>query len=105
MNGDDETPWTIQISRPAQKALRRLPSERDRLLRGISALPAGDVVRLQGTTDEFRLRIGDWRVRFPPRLRPARHRRRGHRPPRSGLPRAVSDLTRGLWRRPAPASS
>lgn len=64
MNGDDETPWTIQMSRPAQKALRRLPSERDRLLRGISALPAGDVVRLQGTTDEFRLRIGDWRVRF-----------------------------------------
>ncbi len=36
MNGDDETPWTIQMSRPAQKALRRLPSERDRLLRGIT---------------------------------------------------------------------
>ncbi len=61
---DDEGPWVIQVSRPAQKALRRLPSERARLLRGISALPAGDVVRLQGATDEFRLRIGDWRVRF-----------------------------------------
>ncbi len=58
-------PWVIQVSRPAQKALRRVPSERERLLRGINALPAGDVVRLQGgATDEFRLRIGPWRVRF-----------------------------------------
>ncbi len=61
---DDEGRWVIQVSRPAQKALRRLPSERVRLMRGIDALPAGDVVRLQGATDEFRLRIGDWRVRF-----------------------------------------
>ncbi len=58
-------PWVIQVSRPAQKALRRVPSERERLLRGINALPAGDVVRLQGgATDEFRLRVGHWRVRF-----------------------------------------
>ncbi len=24
----------------------------------------GDVTKLKGTTDEYRLRVGDWRVRF-----------------------------------------
>ncbi len=27
-------------------------------------LPAGDVVKLTGMDDEWRLRVGDWRVRF-----------------------------------------
>lgn len=26
--------------------------------------PAGDVVKLTGSDDEWRLRVGDWRVRF-----------------------------------------
>ncbi len=34
-----------------------------RLERAISVLPQGDVRRLQGS-DEYRLRIGDWRVLF-----------------------------------------
>ncbi|MGH9063368.1 MAG: type II toxin-antitoxin system RelE family toxin [Acidimicrobiales bacterium] len=30
----------------------------------IDALPDGDVRRLRGRQDEWRLRVGDWRVRF-----------------------------------------
>lgn len=30
----------------------------------IDRLPAGDTKRLVGSTDRWRLRVGDWRVRF-----------------------------------------
>jgi len=30
----------------------------------IDRLPAGDVRRLRGRSPEWRLRVGDWRVRF-----------------------------------------
>lgn len=59
----NEQEWMIQLARPAQKALRQRPSERDRLQRAIAALPAGDVRRLQGS-DDYRLRVADWRITF-----------------------------------------
>ena len=47
------------------KTLKRLPRpERERLLNAIAALPTGDVRPLQGLPGEWRLRVGDWRVRF-----------------------------------------
>ena len=47
------------------KTLKRLPrQERERLLDAIATLPAGDVRPLQGLPGEWRLRVGDWRVRF-----------------------------------------
>src|ERR1700678_288501 len=53
----------------ARKDLRRIdPPTRERILRAIARLAqgaelTGDVKRLQGS-HEYRLRVGDWRVRF-----------------------------------------
>jgi mRNA interferase RelE/StbE len=53
----------------ARRDLRRLdPPVQRRVVEALERLtgdpPAGDVVRLAGVEDEWRLRIGDWRVRF-----------------------------------------
>ena len=53
----------------AKRDLRRLdqPVQRrviDALDRLVGDPPAGDVVKLTGPGDEWRLRVGDWRVRF-----------------------------------------
>jgi mRNA interferase RelE/StbE len=64
-----EPHWRVVVDERARKDLRRLdPPTRDRILRAISRLGqsaelTGDVKRLRGT-DEYRLRVGDWRVRF-----------------------------------------
>ncbi len=60
----------VDFTRNAQRDLRRLdPQIRQRLLAGIKGLrldpPQGDIKRLAGVDPaEWRLRIGDWRVRF-----------------------------------------
>jgi mRNA interferase RelE/StbE len=52
----------------AEKDLRRLdPPTRERVRQALARLVTtgqGDVRRLQGLEDEYRLRVGDWRVRF-----------------------------------------
>jgi len=40
---------------------RRITSALDRL---VADPPRGDIVKLTGTDDEWRLRVGEWRVRF-----------------------------------------
>jgi mRNA interferase RelE/StbE len=51
------------IAPAATKALRKLPrDEQERILAAIRRLPAGDVRRLKGRRDEWRLRVGDWRA-------------------------------------------
>jgi mRNA interferase RelE/StbE len=47
-----------RLDRPVQ---RRIVEALDRL---VGDPPVGDVVRLAGVDDEWRLRVGDWRVRF-----------------------------------------
>jgi mRNA interferase RelE/StbE len=43
--------------------LRRLPrNERERILRAVERLPAGDVRQLKGAQGEWRLRVGNWRA-------------------------------------------
>lgn len=45
--------------------MRRLGRvDRQRLERGIDALPAGDIKRLEGSEGLWRLRVGNWRVIF-----------------------------------------
>lgn len=57
--------WRILVAPAALKALRRLNRiDRERIAAAIDALPAGDVLRLKGSKKEWRLRVGDWRVRF-----------------------------------------
>lgn len=52
-----------------RRDLRRLdtPVQRrvtDALDRLVADPPQGDIVKLTGSADEYRLRVGDWRVRF-----------------------------------------
>ena len=55
----------ITYAKQATKALMRLDvPTRQRIRQGIHKLPDGDVKRLKGFTDVYRLRIGDWRVTF-----------------------------------------
>jgi mRNA interferase RelE/StbE len=59
--------WRVETSSRARRDLRRLdPPVRARVVDAINRLvsepPAGDVIKLQGREDEWRLRTGDWRV-------------------------------------------
>ena len=61
----------IRYTRAAAKALTRMPTNTAQLIRGkirqYAADPASlanNVKKLQGCEDEYRLRVGDWRVIF-----------------------------------------
>lgn len=61
--------WRVVVDDRARKDLRRLdPQTRRRVLSAIARLAqgaqlVGDIKRLSGSS-EYRLRVGDWRVRF-----------------------------------------
>jgi mRNA interferase RelE/StbE len=60
--------WRVEFTSRAVRDLRQLdPPVRRRILDALDRLvadpPAGDVVKLTGR-DEWRLRVGDWRVRM-----------------------------------------
>jgi mRNA interferase RelE/StbE len=60
--------WRVELSKRAARDLRQLdPQVRRRVIDSLEGLvsdpPKGDVVRLRGS-DEWRLRVGAWRVRF-----------------------------------------
>lgn len=67
---DQEPYWTVELSRRALRDLQRLnPPIRARVLDAIQGLkfepPVGDITRMVGMTPpQWRLRVGDWRVRF-----------------------------------------
>jgi mRNA interferase RelE/StbE len=60
--------WAVVLTASAQRDLRRLDRPvATRILDALARLAdtgQGDVTRLQGVADEWRLRVGDWRVRF-----------------------------------------
>jgi len=64
-----EPHWHVVVDDRARKDLRRIdPPTRKRILNAITRLAqdaelTGDVKRLRGS-HEYRLRVGDWRVRF-----------------------------------------
>jgi mRNA interferase RelE/StbE len=64
-----EPHWRVVIDDRARKDLRRIdPPTRQRILSAIARLAqgaelTGDAKRLRGS-HEYRLRVGDWRVRF-----------------------------------------
>jgi mRNA interferase RelE/StbE len=61
--------WRVVIDDRARKDLRQVdPPNRKRILAAITKLGqsaelTGDIKRLKGSS-EYRLRVGDWRVRF-----------------------------------------
>jgi mRNA interferase RelE/StbE len=59
--------WTVVIEAAARKALQRVPGTvRERILRALIALEAnpfaGDVKKLSGTEQIWRLRVGNYRI-------------------------------------------
>ncbi len=61
--------WRIKWSHSAIKDMKRLDNPvRKRIWEGLNSLTTQpetvDIKRLKGNTNEFRLRIGDWRIRF-----------------------------------------
>ena len=55
----------ITYAKQAIKVIARLDSPtKQRIRRGISDIPLGDIKRLQGHTELYRLRVGDWRILF-----------------------------------------
>jgi len=56
--------YKIVIDKPALKFLQKQPqNQRERILRAISLLPhAGDVKPLSGCIDQYRLRVGSFRI-------------------------------------------
>ena len=67
-SGAREGSWSVDFAKRADRDMQRLdPPIRQRVTDGIERLAEGDpsidVRRLRGS-DELRLRVGDWRVRF-----------------------------------------
>ena len=64
----DRSPWRVVITERAERELKHLArKEQSRIRSAIDALaagPGGDLRKLQGREDEWRLRVGAWRVRF-----------------------------------------
>lgn len=60
--------WGVSWTRPALKDMRRLDrATAERIRQGVLRVAAGeaaDVKRLRGSFEGYRLRVGDWRVRF-----------------------------------------
>ncbi|MGH2843058.1 MAG: type II toxin-antitoxin system RelE family toxin [Solirubrobacteraceae bacterium] len=66
----NQSAWQARFSRRAERDLDRLdPPIRERMLDAVDGLlvdhPTGDIKRLTGIKPpEWRLRVGDWRIRF-----------------------------------------
>ena len=62
------TAWQIIITPKARHELERLsPQTKSRVVEALERLAKegrGDVVKLHGVPEVWRLRVGDWRVRF-----------------------------------------
>lgn len=55
----------VEIRPAALKSLKRLSRpDRERIAAAIDRLPEGDVRKLRGVQQTWRLRVGDWRVLF-----------------------------------------
>jgi len=55
----------IVYYKQAVKSLERLDaSTKQRIKHGIMGIPKGDIKKLQGHTEIYRLRVGDWRIVF-----------------------------------------
>ena len=67
----DNAPWRIAITSRAERELTTLPvRDQARVRAGIDDLGVfptrGDLQKLRGLEDEWRLRIGRWRIRLRP---------------------------------------
>lgn len=57
--------YDIQYDKRCLKYLKRLDKNTQlRIIKAINSLPDGDVKKLQGNTEDYRLRVGDYRIVF-----------------------------------------
>lgn len=57
--------YNIQYEKKCLKYLKKLDKNTQlRIIKAINELPFGDVKRLQGNTENYRLRVGDFRIVF-----------------------------------------
>lgn len=57
--------YNILYGKSCLKYLRKLDRNMQlRILKAINLLPLGDVKKLQGNTEYYRLRVGDYRITF-----------------------------------------
>ena len=61
--------WKVEITGPAQKALRKLPAaDQGRVEAALATMRenpfASDIVRLKAQPTAWRRRVGDWRILF-----------------------------------------
>lgn len=55
--------YKIEIEKPALKFIQKQPKpQRIRIIQAIQKLPEGDIKKLQGNHDFYRLRVGDYRI-------------------------------------------
>jgi mRNA-degrading endonuclease RelE of RelBE toxin-antitoxin system len=68
-SAEKKKPWLVVLAGPAQKSLKRTPSnDQARIRFALDAMEEnpfqGDVRKLQGGREGFRRRVGDWRIFF-----------------------------------------
>lgn len=57
--------YSFRYEKRSLKYLKRLEKTAQlRIIRAINELPFGDVKKLQGNKDDYRLRVGDYRIIF-----------------------------------------
>lgn len=57
--------YNINLTKKAEKFIKRQDKDtQKRIIRAIIELPEGDVKKLKGMNDIYRLRVGDFRVIF-----------------------------------------
>ena len=57
--------YNIKYEKGCLKYLKRLDKKTQlRILKAINQLPLGDVKKLQGNTEDYRLRVGKYRIIF-----------------------------------------
>ena len=57
--------YSIKYEKKALKYLRKLDKNTQlRIIKSINELPFGDVKKLQGNADNYRLRVGSYRIIF-----------------------------------------
>jgi len=64
-NAGIEQPLEIVYHKQAVKTLESMDAAmRQRICVGINGIPNGDIKKLKGHTELYRLRVGDWRIVF-----------------------------------------
>jgi mRNA interferase RelE/StbE len=61
--------WKVIITHRAERDLKRLPQEAQKRIRTVldsmvTNFNQLDIKKLKGKTNEWRVRVGDWRIRF-----------------------------------------